>query len=121
MLEQNLAVVDKEVEAAKADKIMVKGDTVTMAKLQNAAFEIFVKEYEVENRATYAKFEDVVYHIDTLGKDLLLNECQGGLSTEEVRLEMLETNIENVLSALSSLAKHCNLDIRKIMKKAAKN
>ena len=86
-----------------------------MGKLHNAAFEIFRREYNVEHSEAYSKFEDVVYHLDGLGKNLLLDGYYS--ATESERAEKLETDIHSVILALARLANQKNVNMGNILLK----
>jgi hypothetical protein len=82
-----------------------------LGKLQNAAYDIFVREYGVGDTAEYSKYEDVIKRLDKLGNDLL--GIGPPFPTSTSRNKMLETHIGLVISALIELANQHNLDMRR--------
>jgi|GEM_PF-4200499 len=73
-----------------------------MRKLQNVAYEIFVRDYGVNGSAELSNFLDVVSAVDKLGKDLLISNPFFTPSQQE-RKEYLKRNIDAVISALNEL------------------
>lgn len=82
-----------------------------MRKLHNVAYEIYVKEHGAGSSPDYSKFEDVVYNIDQLGKDLLLSPmlAQG----DKDRLLMI--NIKSVVDALVELSNSRGIQIDSVL------
>lgn len=82
-------------------------------KLHSAAYNIFVEGYRIKNSEEYSKFENMVYYVDRLGKDLLLKREDLYLSDNSP--EALKRNIANVISALIVLANQQNVDMEETL------
>ena len=79
-----------------------------MRKLHNAAYDIFINTRHVEYSQDYSKFEDIVYHINQLGEYLLLERSSSGT----------RTSMGSVISALTRLADHMDIDMEDILAEA---
>jgi hypothetical protein len=85
-----------------------------MNSLQNAAYDVFIREGGVKHSPDYSSFENVVSSVDKLGKDLLTSDrnpfaCYN--LTPQQRVEATKQNIGYVISDLVALAVQQNIDI----------
>ena len=85
-----------------------------MSKLQNAAFEIYVRGHGINYSEEYAKFENLLSCVDDLGRCLFLEDPHGTLM-ELQRKGGIKRNIKNVVAALHDLANQHELSLEELV------
>jgi cell division ATPase FtsA len=88
-----------------------------MGRLQNAAYECYIREDGIANSEKYSKFDNVLHYMDKLGRDLFTDIPFGGPTPHE-RSESVKRNIGSAISSLLDLANQQNVTVEDTLAEA---